>query len=424
MKMIISKLIKPLSAVCAALLITISAALPAFADSAGFAVEKERVFSAKTPYDKNRVEIRWNTDVGENVGAPIADGEFVLLPTLYTVRRLSESDGRLVKVAVLDEKVAQDLRGAVSDGILAQPTRTMIYAVETESMSVLCSRQFGEITTDVALLDGLAYFGAKTANGYAFFCADCKNNLSTVWEYPSKTAVTSPALYGDMVVFGADEKLVVHQSKSAEYKENPTGAELTNVFAGRYAIFMTTSDGNVCKLRLQPDGSAEEDTLISCAVGGALTALAEYNNRVYVGSSDGFFVLDGLNMEILKAFTELKNSSAPIITLGTGQRAYTVAHDDQLNRDVLYSILDTEDGQTVSEIVKMIDYTGGKCAVASSGTMYFRTADGKLWTIAETQNNVLIMIIKVVLTLAILAMFIIIILAWSKKHKAKRPPEY
>ena len=129
-------------------------------------------------------------------------------------------------------------------------------------------------------------------------------------------------------------------------------------------------------------------------------------------------------MKVLKAFTELKNSSAPIVSYAAGQRVYTVARDDRLNRDVLYSILDTDDGQTLFEIVKIIDYTGGKCAVSASGTMYFRTADGKLWAIAETKNNVFVMVIKVVLTIAIIVMFIFIILAWSKKRKANRPPEY
>ncbi|MDE7230143.1 MAG: hypothetical protein K2N56_06645 [Oscillospiraceae bacterium] len=419
-----NRFIKNISALCAAFLVTISLTLAAFADSAGFAVEKERTYSVKAPYDKNHVEIRWNTDDGENVGAPVVDGEFVLLPALNTVRKLGEKDGKRSGVAMLDEKVSPDLHGAVLNGVLVQPTRTMLYAVETDGMNVLGSRQFGEIVTDVALLDDFAYFGAKTDGGFTFFCADYKNGFKTIWEYACKSSVTSPALYGDMIVFGADDDLVVHRSKDNEYKVNPIGAELTNVFAGRYAVFMTTSDGNVYKIRLETDGSAEEDTLESCMVGGELTAPAEYNNRVYVGSSDGFFILDGLNMKVLKAFPELKNSSAPLITYSTGQRAYTVARDDQLNRDVLYSILDTDDGQTVSEIVKIIDYTGGKCAVSASGTMYFRTADGKLWAITETQNNMFIMILKVVLTLAVIAMFIIIILAWSKKKKSKRPPEY
>ena len=72
----------------------------------------------------------------------------------------------------------------------------------------------------------------------------------------------------------------------------------------------------------------------------------------------------------------------------------------------------------------MIDYTGGKCAVSASGVMYFRTADGKLWAIAESKNSVFIMILKAALTIAIIVMFIIIIVAWSRKRKAKRPPEY
>lgn len=419
-----TKITKPILTIFAAFFTALTVTLAAYADSAGFAVEKERSLPVRTPYDKSRVEILWNTDYGENVGAPIPDGEYVILPTLNTVRKLGETDGKFAGVAVFDEKVSTEYSGAVLENVLVQPTRTMLYAVKTENMSILGSRQFGEIATDVALLDNFAYFGAKTSDGYTFFCADYKNGFKTVWEYNCKNSLTSPALYGDMVVFGADGKLIVHQPDNSEYKENPVGAELSNVFAGRYAIFMTSDDVCVYKLRLMPDGSAEEGTLESVAVGSKLTAPAEYNNRVYVGSADGFFILDGLNMKVLKAFPELKNSSAPIITYAAGQRAYTVARDDQLNRDVLYSILDTDDSQTLSEIVKIIDYTGGKCAVSSSGTMYFRTADGRLWAIAETKNSILIMIIKAVLTIAIIVMFIIIILAWSKKRKANRPPDY
>lgn len=395
-----------------------------FADSAGFAVESERALPARTPYDKSRVEILWNTDEGETVGVPISNGEYVLLPTLNTVQRISEKDGKLVGTALLDDKVSEDVRGAVLNGLLVQPARDTLYAVDLESMNVLRSREFGEIITDAALKDGLAYFGVKNENGSAFLCADCNNGFETVWEYQSKSAVTSAALYNGYVVFGAGEKLIVHTADGADFNEIPIGAGITNVFAGKYAVFMTAADGAVYKLRLNDDGTMETDTLTSCKVGGELTAPAEYNNRVYVGSTEGFFVLDGLNMEVLKAFPEMKNSSAPIITYGTGQRAYTVAPNAQLDRDVLYSILDTEDGQTASEIVKLIDYSGGKCAVSPSGTMYFRNADGRLWAIAVSQNNIFMMILKVVLTLAIIAMMIVIIIAWSKKRKAKRPPEY
>lgn len=416
----INKLIRIIAALLTAALLT----LTAFADSAGFAVEKERALAVRAPFEKNRVTIRWNTDDGENVGAPISCGNYVLLPTLNTVRRLSEKDGSLAGVAMLEDKVAANLRGAVLGGVLVQPTRSGLYAINTEDMTVLCSREFGEITTDVALMDGLAYFGAKRGGGYSFFCADYTKEFSTVWEFKSEDPLTSPALYGRMVVFGAGEDLIVHSADTDEYKTNHIGEQLSDVLAGSYAIFMTTASDNVCKIRLEPNGTAEADTLAFCKVGGGLTAPAEYNNRLYVGSSDGFFVIDALNMEVMKSFPDLKNSSAPVICYGAGQRAYTVAHDDRLDRDVLYSILDTDDEQTVSEIVKMIDYTDGECDVSAAGTMYFRTADGKLWAISETENDLFTIIIKVVLTLAIFAMLIVIIIAWSKKRRAKRPPEY
>lgn len=417
MKKIISK---TAAAVISVVLLTVTA----FADSSGFAVEKEFALGAVTPYDKGRVEIRWSTDEHETAGVPIVNGEFVLQPVRNMINKLAEKDGSIVGTAELSDKVSDNVSGAVLGGILVQPAGEKLCSVDLERMTVLSSVHFGEIITNVALLDDLAYFGVSADNGFKFICADYKNNFEPKWEYLSKTAPTSPALFNNYIIFGSGEKLVVHKSDSAEFKENPVGAEITNVFAGKYAVFMTASDGNLYKLRLNDDGTTEDGTLTSCKVGGVLTAPAEYNNRVYVGSSEGFFVLDGLNMEILKAFPELKNSSAPIITYGAGLRAYTVARNDQLDRDVLYSILDTDGGQTVYEIVKLIDYTNGKCAVARSGLMYFKTADGKLWALAVSKNNVFIMILKVILTLAIIAMMIIIVIAWSKKRREKRPPQY
>ncbi len=155
---------------------------------------------------------------------------------------------------------------------------------------------------------------------------------------------------------------------------------------------------------------------MSCEVGGGLTAPAEFNNRLYVGSEDGFFVLDGLNMEILTAYPELKNSSAPLVCYGNGQRAFTVSWSEKEKRDVLYGILDTEEGQTLSEIIKIIDFTGGHFTASKNGTMFFRTADGRLWAIAQSEINILLIIVKIVLLIAIFVFLFIILRAWTKKH--------
>ncbi len=389
------------------------------ASADGFAVEEERAIPAPAPFDKDHVAILWNTKEAETAGAPIVCGEeeeFVLLPVLNTVQKLSAENGEQTGAASFDEKVSENVKGAVSGNTLVQPARTSLYAVNTDDMSVICSRTFGEIATDCALRGSLAYFGYKAEDGYRFVCADISKELEIVWEYASPDPVTAPAYYGDFIVFGAGGKLVIRAADGAEFVENTVPARITNVFAGKYAVFMTCADNTVKKLRLEEDGQAESDSLMSCEVGGGLTAPAEFNNRLYVGSEDGFFVLDGLNMEILTAYPELKNSSAPLVCYGNGQRAFTVSWSEKEKRDVLYGILDTEEGQTLSEIIKIIDFTGGHFTASKNGTMFFRTADGRLWAIAQSEINILLIIVKIVLLIAIFVFLFIILRAWTKKH--------
>lgn len=390
----------------------------AYAD--GFAAEAERVIPAAAPTDKKHVEIRWNTNEAETVGVPIVCGEndeFVLLPVLNTVRKLGTETGEQAGSVSFDEKVSEDIKGAVSGNTFIQPARTSVYAVNTEDMSVICSRSFGEITTDCAIRGDLAYFGHKDGDGYKFVCADVTKNLETVWEYSSSDPVTAPASYGDFIVFGAGDKLVVRTDGG--FAENDIPARITNVFAGKYAIFMTCDDDTAKKVRLENDGHIEDDSLMSCEVGEALTAPAEYNNRLYLGSADGFFILDGLNMEIISSYPELKNSSAPLVCCGNGQRVFTVAWSETEKRDVLYGILDTDEGQTLSEIIKITDFTGGHFTAAKNGVMLFRNADGSLWAISRSEISIILIAVKIVLLLAIFVMLFIILRAWSKKHTKK-----
>lgn len=400
--------------------------MTAYADSAGFAGEDGCAFPVKAPFDKNYVRILWNTPEAENAGVPVTYGEFVLIPTLNKVNKLSEKDGRLVGSAELAEKVSEDCRGVVMNGVLIQPARNSVWAVSIEDMSVKCSAEFGEIVTDIAAIDDLVYFGAKKGGKYRFVCADVSDSLKTVWEYETPSAPTAPALFGEYVLFGAGESLFAHRYNGGDCAENPVGAELNAVFAGKYAVFMSGADGSLYKLRLTEDGTTEPDTLASCVLGGTLTAPAELNNRVYVGSSEGFFVVDGLNMDVVRAFPELKNSSAPFICTGAGQRAYTAAPhaDKDGGRWYLYSVLDTEDGQTASELAKIIDYTNGRSAVSASGTLFFRDAAGQVWAVSERENDLFTIILKIALMLAIVVMVFVIVRAWAKKRNAGKPPQY
>ena len=415
---------KKLFIAVSAVLTLVMTTLAAFADSAGFAAESDTVVSAQTPYDKKYVAIDWNTSPGDNVGVPVPYGEFLLVPTINKVNKLSEKDGAVIGAAELDEKVSESRKGAVINGTLIQPTRTSLYAIALDDMSVVCSKTFGETVTDVAVTDELVYFGHKNGNEYIFCCADLSDNLETVWEYKTDKAVTSPARIGDTVVFGAGDKLIVRTDDG--FAENPVGAEITHVFAGKYAVFMCCSNGELRKLRLDEDGMTEEDSLEICKLGGELTAPAGIDNHIYVGSTEGFFVVDGLNMEIAESFDDLENACAPVVTVGSGVRAYTAApHADQNgDRWYLYSILDTDEAQTVSELAKIIDFTGGKISVSESGRMFFRDAKGQVWAISLVKPSIFSAAVRIVLLVAIFVMVLLILRAWAKKRQEKKPPEY
>lgn len=405
----------------AAALTFVTTGAAALAEDAGFASESG-VVNAKTPYDKNYVRILWNTPETETAGVPVADAESLYVPALNKVNKLAQEDGALTGSVEFDEKVSETCGGALLNGILVQPTRTKLFAVGVGDMTVLCSEKFGEIITDVALKDDLAYFGVRTENGSKFVCADVSDGLKTVWEYEAAGTVTAPALFGEYVVFGAGENLTAYRFDGGAYAQTPVGARITAVYAGKYAVFMSCADGNVYKLRLNVDGRAEEDSLVSCEVGGVLTAPAEFGNRVYVGSSEGFFVLDGLNMEVEKSFPEMKNASAPFICTGRGQRAYTAV--PQMESDgswYLYSVLDNDGGQTAAEVAKIIDYTGGRSAVSANGTMFFRDAAGRVWAIAESKTDIVLIIVKVAATVGVIVIIILILRAWVRKHSAGKP---
>lgn len=415
------KIVITITAAVIALVIT---TLTAFAETAGFAAESEMTVSAHTPYDKKYVSIDWNTSAGETVGVPLAYKDLVLVPTRNKVNKLSEKDGKLVESVEFDEKVSEEHKGAVVNGTLVQPTRTSIYAVDIEEMSVVCSRKFGEITTDIAVSDDFIYFGYKNGEKYWFCCADISKSLETVWEYETENTVTSPARIGNMIIFGAGETLVVRTDD--KFVENPVDAEITNIFAGKYAVFMSCQNGELRKLRLDENGKTEEDSLSVLMLGSGLTALTGIDNHIYVGSSEGFFVVDGLNMEVINKFGELKNSSVPVITVGNGIRAYTAApHSDKDgNSWYLYSILDTDETQSAAELAKIIDFTNGKTAVSSSGRMFFRDAKGQVWAISETKTNKFVIVLKIVLLIAIFVMILLILRTWAKKRQEKKPPEY
>lgn len=391
-----------------------------FAQSAGFKGE-DLVSPARTPYDKSYVEIRFSTGEAQTAGVPLAYKEFLISPTGNKIHKIDEKTGKTVVSAELSEKVSEDFSGAIINDVLFQPARTMIFAVDLEDINVKFSKQVGEITTDISAADDLIYFGVKNDDGYSFICADASHDLETVWEYKCENPVTSAGLFGEYVIFGSGEKLVCHLKAENDFKENEIGGIITHVYAGKYAVFMTAEGGTLYKVRLEADGSAEKDSLMSLEIGGELSAPAESENKLFVSSTNGFYAVDALNMDVIKAYPELKNGCEPIISTGSGFRAYVVAPVVSEGKWYLYSVLDNNDELTLSEIVKIFDFANGKTAVSDSGIMYFRDANGQIYALAIRENDIFTIILKLVIFIAIIVFLVLILRAWIKKHSDKTP---
>ena len=126
-------------------------------------------------------------------------------------------------------------------------------------------------------------------------------------------------------------------------------------------------------------------------------------------------------MDIEKSYSEIKNGCAPVITYGSGFRAYVAAPVEKEGKWYLYSVLDANDELSVNEIVKIIDFTDGKITVSKNGTMYFRDAKGQIYALAIKELNIFTIILKILIFIAIIVLFVLILRAWIKKHSDKTP---
>lgn len=419
-------ILKKIIGAAAAAVTAAALSLNAFAaDGSGFRTESELVTAAKTPYDGKYTNIAWNTEQSDSAGVPVPLSDSVIFPVGNKVLKLAENTGEELGSAELTEKVSQNCRGAVVGNRLLQPTRTGLAVINTGSMTVECRRSLGgKIVTDAAVIGDLGFVGVEFGDGCSFICVDMSRELETVWEYSSESPVTSPAIFGDYVVFGAESSLVTHHCSGDGYTEIPVGTEISgSPFADEYALFFSGSDGKSYKLRLNDDGTLEENTLISCDIGGELSSPVAWNGKLYVASSEGFYIIDSLNMEVITSLSDIKSGTDPVICYGNGPRVYLLYPEEELWN--FCCILDAEDTQPEAALLARLEnFVGGRLAVSASGTMYFRDGIGRLYAAQVAPFNLLLIIVKLVVMLALIVLIFVILKYWAKTRNANKPPQY
>lgn len=404
----------------AAAVIVALAGTAAYAQESGFNDERGRISAAPTPHDNKYTQIQWGGDVTrEGCGIPVPSGEKVLLPAGDKLLAINEADGTESGAAQLPENCSTEYGGALSGGKILQPTERGVTLVDIESMTALRSREFsGEISSNCAAADGRGYFAVEMDGGYEFLCVDLgSDGLDAVWSVELPEKPTAAALQGDYIVWGCGDRLYTHHVSGDGGSVIELGKTLSGApFTTEYAVFFSTQDGYAGKLRLNTDGTLEEDTLTWCEVGSGAVSPLSWNGRLYVPTADGFYILDNLNMETSYIVTEIKGGCAPQVHYGEGPYIYTVAKRE--GKWAVYCVQDMEEKTepVVSILAQMEDYSGGAFCASDKGTMYFRDAIGRLYALTVAPFDVLSLVLRLVVLLALLAL----VFVWLKKVAKRR----
>ncbi|MBQ9948672.1 MAG: hypothetical protein IJO91_09830 [Oscillospiraceae bacterium] len=395
----------------------------AAAESYGFRTKKALTLPALAPYDNKYTNIQWNTEPSESIGVPVVYEESVLVPSGDTLLRLNEADGTKMAEIKLPQKANTVYSGIMAGNTLIQPLEKGICTVDFTTGEITSYKELdGAIDSDCAVIEQLAYFSVKSNGSETMICADLSDGLSTVWEHTAKADITSPALQGEHVIFGAGSTLVTHHFKDESFCEIPVDNEIISApFASQYAVFFTDNAGNACKLRLNTDGSMEEDTFVKCAVGASPSAPVAWNSKLYVASETGFHILDSINMEISYTLESFKDGSDPFICYGNGTRVYSVGENE--GRYELHSIFDEgEDNPPTDKILAIMEnYENGRSAVSSGGTLYFRDGIGRIYALTRVEYDIVSIVIKLLIMLALIAGVFIWIRMIGKRRAANNP---
>lgn len=395
------------------------------AESAGFSGENRYITASAAPVSNKYTQIQWGGDIQrDGCGIPLAYGNKVLLPAEDSLIVLNETDGAVADSMELPGECSTEYSGALIGSRLLQPTLNGLCLIDADDLKLKASRTFdGSISSDCAIIDGMGYTSVQLDDGYEFVCVDLgSETLDTLWSMELDEKPSSPAVQGDNIIIAAGSSIFTHDYKSGSSTEIPVGKEITGApFASQYAVFFSTADGNAGKLRLNTDGTLEEDTLQFCKIGEQPSSPVSWNGRLYTATKDGFYILDNLNMEITYIITDIRGGCTPQVHYGSGPYIYTVAPRE--DRWAIYCILDMDDSgePTYSILAQMDNFKGGAFCASDKGSLYFRDGIGRMYSLTAVPFNIWNLIIRLVVLLALLVLVFIWIKKIAKRRENLRP---
>lgn len=385
---------------------------------------------SKTPRSADEIKEEWNSKASSySYSDPIIVGKYVYVADSQQIKKLDRNTGEVLLIGQLAERVGFFSRMAYGEGKLFVPVgdgRVQCLNAETlESLwisEIDTSKQGLQAISPVLYYDGYVYVGASNGSAtegmfYALSAED--EDISSTNEIKEFTWAHEPAtgnkgyywsggvIASDSVIFGGEAGEVVSRSlkddkviDTLEINEAIRSSIHYDRNIGR--IYITTKAGNVHSIKVNPDGTFNDSSLLTTKIGADITSSpVTYNGRLYVAgggvmSSAGFSVLDANTLEIIYQINNIASQSSPILTTAyaTAENNYTVYMYafNYNNPDTMYVIKDfagnTEPIIDILGTPSSPQYNSSSAAVDEEGSIYFKNDSGRLYKFINTANGV------------------------------------
>ena len=267
------------------------------------------VISSKTPITKDSIEVKWERQMGTSVTPSSGSTPVIVDNKVYT-----QSGGKLY---MLDKETGEVLKSSdcfmnagfnlipvtYADGMIFVPLGGGIQCFNASTLeSLWCYKaRTGACNSPIRYDNGRIYVGFQ-GNGTDFVCLTATDeDPSSQTEMKTPLWATRGAGYwwagawtNDKYVFVADQSanLVVMDKNTGEIVqkiETEATAARSDVVYYNGRLYFTSQRGYLYSFNLTADGKIDEkNTIEPLAFGGASTCTpAIYNNRIYIGSSNG-----------------------------------------------------------------------------------------------------------------------------------------
>lgn len=409
------------------------------------------ITSAQTPIEKNHTQLLWGTKVGTGYGANAAGTPILVDGSIYCMQGtnllkydkktgmpVTDDHGNQIKGNMVAGNQYNIVPPTYADGMIFVPLnggRIQAFNAETlESLWVYTDPLGGQANSPIACSDGYIYTGFWNSETKAasFVCLSVTDE-DTDTEDESKAAIWRDKINGGVYwagayvnekycIVGTDDGASGHTQPTAHLKVyDKVSGEIVDDISGftgdirssivydkeSERIYFTSKGGYLYSLALHEDGTPNQESMTSFALGGMSTSTPVIaGGRLYIGvSGSSQFGTSGHNLQVVAiqengqmelaynaALPGYPQASGTVTTAYVESSGYIYVYFTcNSNPGSLYCLKD-KPGQSDGTVEEIFQPTGSMasycvCSVVADneGTLYYKNDSGYL--MAVTRND-------------------------------------